>query len=337
MPTSTGGTRLAAVAAVDVRIPVMGRASYVGGAIESVLDQSFPDWSLLVSENGMPDPDVAKALLPYLSDARVRHVRVGDEISAAAHHNRLVQTGEAAYVAVLHDDDRWHPDVLRDRVGALEQDGRCALAFGGARVVDGAGRELQRVLPELAEGVLEPPAFAPFLYGGNVVHVSATLLRRSALEAVDGAFLDAYPMFDDHELWFRLAVRFPVAYLRRCDVDLRRHDAQLSLDRRLRAEERLRLLDRFDRLLAAQLPGAVDEARRHEVRAQVLLSSALDEIERGDARRARRLVGEAAAERPASLLGAKGLAAALGAIGGGPGRRAVEALRRREERRRPFA
>jgi glycosyltransferase involved in cell wall biosynthesis len=330
-------SKIAAVAAVDVRIPVMGRASFVGGAIESVLAQSFSDWSLIVSENGMPDPDVAKALLPYLSDARVRHVRVGEEISAAAHHSRLVQTGEAAYVAVLHDDDRWHPDVLRDRVAALERDDRCALAFAGAVVVDDGGRELQRALPELPEGVLEPQVFAPFLYGGNVVHVSATLLRRSALEAVGDAFLDAYPMFDDHELWFRLAVRFPVAYLRRCDVDLRRHDAQLSLDRRLRAEERLRLLDRFDRLAEAQLPGAIDEGRRHQVRAQVLLSGALDEIERGDRRRARRLLGDAAAERRVSLASAKGLAAALGVTGGRLGRHAVHALRRREERRRPFA
>ena len=157
----------------------MGRASYVGGAIESVLAQSFADWSLVVSENGMPDPDVATALLPYLSDTRVRHVRVGAEISAAAHHSRLVQTGEAPYVAVLHDDDRWHPGVLRDRVAALERDSRCALAFAGAVVVDGSGRELQRVLPDLPDGVLEPPVFAPYLYGGNVVHVSATLLRRS--------------------------------------------------------------------------------------------------------------------------------------------------------------
>lgn len=323
--------------AVDVRIPVKGRSSYVGGAIESVLDQSFPDWSLVISENGMPDPDVATALLPYLSDARVRHVSVGEEISAAAHHSRLVRTGPAPYVAVLHDDDRWHPDVLRDRVAALEADRRCALAFAGAVVVDEAGRELQRVAPELPEGVLEPSVFAPFLYGGNVVHISATLLRRSALDDAEGVFLDAYPMFDDHELWFRLAVRFPVVYLRRCDVDIRRHEAQLSLEHRLRAEERLRLLDRFDELLAARLPGAVGAARRREVRAQILLSGALDEIERGDARRARRLLADAVSQWPASLLGAKGLAAVLGAIGGGPGRRAVGTLRRREERRRPFA
>jgi len=185
--------------------------------------------------------------------------------------------------------------------------------------------------------VLEPAAFTRFLYGGNAVHISTTLLRRSALDVAEGAFLDEYPMFDDHELWFRLALRFHVAFLRRCDVEIRRHEAQLSREHRLRAEERLRLLQRFDRLLAAQLPGAVGGARRREVRAQILLSGALDEIERGDARRARRLLRDAASERPEALLGAKGLAAAFGAIGGAPGRWAVEALRRREERRRPFA
>lgn len=267
----------------------------------------------------------------------MRHVSVGEEISAAAHHSLLVQTGDAPYVAVLHDDDRWHPGVLRDRVAALERDSRCALAFAGVVVVDGTGRELQRMLPRLPEGVLEPSAFVPFLYGGNAVHISAALLRRSALHDAEGAFLEAYPMFDDHELWFRLAVRFPVAYLRRCDVDIRRHEAQLSLQHRLRADERLRLLRRFDELLAARLPGAIDGARRREVRAEILLSGALDEIERGDVRRARRLLGDAASERPAAMLGAKGLAAARGVVGGSPGRRAVESLRRREGRRRPFA
>jgi glycosyltransferase involved in cell wall biosynthesis len=260
----------------------MGRASFVAGAIESVLDQSFEDWSLVISENGKPDPVIASTLLPYLSDARVRYVSVNGEISAASHHTRLVTNGEARYVAVLHDDDRWHRGMLADRIALLERHDGSAFAFSGARIVDDGGGELMTNLPELPGGLQAPASFVPFLYGGNLIHVSTTVLRRSALEAVGAAFHEEFPTYDDHELWFRLAVRFPVVYLRQCDVDVRRHGAQLSLERKLRGEERLRLLDHFDGLLSADLPGAVSPGRRRQVRADVLLSSALDEIQRRD-------------------------------------------------------
>jgi hypothetical protein len=315
----------------------MGRPEYVGDAIESVVAQSFSSWSLVVSENGRPSSRVAAAIKPHLSDPRVRHVEVGGELSAATHHTRMLQSGTASYVAVLHDDDRWHRDFLRDRVGLLEDEGRCAFAFSGARIVDAHGRELTPALPDLPDGVQEPSSFVPRLYGGNMIHVSATVLRRSALLAVDASFREDFPTFDDHELWFRLAVRYPVVFLRRCDVDVRRHETQLTRSRPFHGEEHLRLLERFDVLLAESLPGAVNGARRSQVRADVLLSCALDAVQRGEPKHGRELLGAAIRARGGSLLTGKGVAAALGSWGGRPGEWAVDTLRRRSAQRRPYA
>jgi glycosyltransferase involved in cell wall biosynthesis len=314
----------------------MGRATYVAGAIESVLAQSLKRFELVVSENGEPVPEIAAAVAPYLSDPRVRHVQTGRELSAAEHHTRLIRLGAAPYVAVLHDDDRWHPDFLRDRVAFLTEHTDCGLVFSGARIVDASGRGERAALPPLAPGVHPQGVVAAALYEGNFVHVSTTLLRRAALAAVNAAFLDAFPTFDDHELWFRLALRFPVGVLARVDVDVLRHEAQLSLDRPLHSEERLRLLERFDDLIAQAGPDPVPAAARRRARARVLLSCALDAIERGDARRGRGLLARALRDRPASLLDGRALLAGVGALGGAPARRLVHAAREVSARRRPF-
>ena len=68
---------------VDVRMPTRSVAPYIDQAIGSVLAQTRPDWTLLISENGAPGGKLEQDLRPYLADPRIGYQAIGADLSAA--------------------------------------------------------------------------------------------------------------------------------------------------------------------------------------------------------------------------------------------------------------
>jgi glycosyltransferase involved in cell wall biosynthesis len=249
---------------VDVGIPAYCKPEYLEEAIESVLAQTLPSWRLLVSDDSPPDESVAPVVEPYLSDPRVEYVvsRTGD---CARNWTRVIQTGSAPYVAILHDDDRWHPEFLERHVAFLEREPECGFVCSSARIIDGGGKVVGQSRLYLDEGVYPPEVIAPMLLRKNLVKVAAVLVRRSAYEAVGPEFMDTLT-YPDWEMWLRLALKFPMGYLRRRDADYRVHAlASTTVDHRDR-ETVLELHRHLDALVERELPGArlgpVERARR---------------------------------------------------------------------------
>ena len=133
------GSLIDPIKLVDVGIPTHDRPVFVVEAVESVLAQTFERWRLVVSEDGPGNPEVAAALRPYLDDPRVTHEVSGRPLGAAANMSRVLASGSAPYVAILHDDDRWEPEFLERRVDFLEAHPECAFVFSGHMDIDGNG------------------------------------------------------------------------------------------------------------------------------------------------------------------------------------------------------
>jgi hypothetical protein len=104
---------------VAVTIPTYNRAHLLAGAIQSVLDQSFADFELFVSDNASTDrtPEVVASF----NDSRLRYVRNAANIGVHANLSRGFVLGSARYVTVLQDDDVMLRDNLRRKVEMLER------------------------------------------------------------------------------------------------------------------------------------------------------------------------------------------------------------------------
>ena len=72
-------------------VPAFNRAYKIAAAVESVMQQTYPAWELVIVDEGSSD-DLAGALSPYRDDARMRLVRhAGNQgIGSAQHGNRGV-------------------------------------------------------------------------------------------------------------------------------------------------------------------------------------------------------------------------------------------------------
>ena len=265
---------------VDVGIPTHGRPAFLAQAIESVLAQTFELWQLTISENGPGSADIAAIIRPYLADPRVRHVTTGHNIGGAGNSTRLIQTGRAAYVALLHDDDRWELEFLARRLTFLEANPACGLVFSACDFIDEHGSVVYRFAPRLNEGLQPRKSFLRTLYRRNVICIPTVLVPRGCYEAVGPAFSDSV-LFYDYEMWLRIAFRFDIGFLNVCDAAYRIHRAQTTHGVGANmGEHRVALLDAVEGILPPDFPSR----ERRRARSGALLRVALEALERGDRR-----------------------------------------------------
>jgi teichuronic acid biosynthesis glycosyltransferase TuaG len=309
---------------VDVGIPTLGNSPYLAESIESVLAQSLPDWRLIVSENGTGTERVRALMEQYLHDPRVRHVVRGEKVGRGTNHNLLIQAGNAPYVGLLHDDDRWHPEFLERRVRFLEEHPSCGFVYSGHVVIDDSGAPIGRTKLRLSPGTHDAATVLPALYRDNFIGCPTVLVRRTAYETVGVGYPDILNY--DLPMWLRLSSTFDVGCLAEWDADYRLHPAQASANRTRLAEEQLLVLETVADL---EVPNSV---RRLSL-AETHVRCALDAVERGERRLALGHLGRAIRAHPQALVRpsvATRMLAALGALAGGEwGRRELTARRER--------
>ena len=136
--------------------------------------------------------------------------------------------------------------------------------------------------PSIFAGLQPQRRFFRALYRQNVIAMPTVLSRRSAYETVGPDFRETI-LFDDWEMWLRIAARFDVGFVDVFDANYRIHTAQKSHDVLSRmGEHRLALLDEVDRLLPLDFP-AVDKRR---ARSGAYFRASYDAFTRGERRRA---------------------------------------------------
>jgi hypothetical protein len=199
---------------VSVCIPTYNRARYLGEAIESALAQTFTDFELVVVDNCSADetPEVAAAYAAR--DARVRYVRNERNLGLVGNFLRCVEVARGDYVALLHDDDVYLPDMLAATAGALAAHPAAAFAYGAAEEMDDEGGVVGLRRWRIGDAVLEPPVAFAQLLAFNSVPPPGILVRATAYAAV-GGYDPAMAPAVDWDLWLRMARRFPVVYIDR--------------------------------------------------------------------------------------------------------------------------
>ncbi len=313
---------------VDIGIPVHGRSRFVCEAIESVLAQSLRRWRLVVSEDGTGTDEVIRAVEPYLGDERVAFVTTGGPVGAARNMTQLLGVGAAPYVALLHDDDRWDPTFLADRVEFLELHPACGFVFSPVTVLDEHGAYVERWRNRVSDGVHEPRDLVPRLLRNNLIPSPSVLTRRSAYEAVGAAFEPRLRRLYDYEMWLRLALHAPVGFLDVTDAYWRVHGDQSSRSLRDRVDDFKTFLEIADELVREGLPSArLSRGERRRTLSSWLLTNALDAVEQGDRSVARSCLREALETYPLSGFDPRVPVATLGLLLGRPARAGVTSVR----------
>jgi hypothetical protein len=215
-------------ARVTVVIPTYNRAQWLAGAIESVLEQTYPALRLVVSDNA--STDATERVVERFDDPRLAIVRRPRNLELNAHWNACIADVRTEYLLLLPDDDRLAPDAVAAAVAVLDAHPRAGLVHGRVDVLDRHGVTIAvgHDMTGLDGDAVESGAafIRRTMELSFRVHASTALIRTEALRGL--ALEDADFPATDLGLWLRLALGWDVAFLARRMASYRVHGDSYS-------------------------------------------------------------------------------------------------------------
>lgn len=192
---------------VSVCIPTYRGAATIAPAIESVLNQTFGDFELIVIDDCSPDD--TQVIVESFSDSRITYQRNTKNLGPQGNWNRCLEVAHGSHFKLLPHDDLLHPRCLESQVAILDADTdeKIALVFSARNVLGPDGRVLtRRSYPAGREGSISSSSVmrACVRRGTNLLGEPGALLFRKSLADKIGAFDATNPYVIDLDYWFRL-------------------------------------------------------------------------------------------------------------------------------------
>ena len=140
---------------VSVVIPTRNRAAFLQAAIQSVLNQTFQDFEIIVVDDASADQTAQ--VIQSFTDPRINYIRHETNKGQGVTRNDGINQASGEYVALLDDDDEWLPEKLEKQVRLLDSSpSKVGLVYTGFCKVDGSSkRVINRVIPEKRGQVFE--------------------------------------------------------------------------------------------------------------------------------------------------------------------------------------
>jgi glycosyltransferase involved in cell wall biosynthesis len=228
---------------ISIVLPTHNRAPYLREAVDSVFTQTYPDWELIVIDDGSTDGTAE--YLGGLQDSRVRlifHERCGNP---ARLRNAGIARAKGAYISFLDSDDLWLPDKLRAQIEALAAVPDSRWCFTGFECIEEHG-EVLSTLAQKSWAARSGWMLEEILKEDILIAMPAVLAEKSLVTEV-GAFDESLGLCEDYDLWLRLAVRAQAIALPAQLTKVRMHAGSYARQRKVQAFEFLERV--FQKLL----------------------------------------------------------------------------------------
>ncbi len=257
---------------VSVIIPTFNRQQFLTQAVESVRDQTFSDFELIVVDDGSTD-GTEEWVAGFAGARCIRQENRG--VSSARNAGIASSSGE--FIAFLDSDDLWKPEKLACQA-AFHREHPDAWISQTEEIWIRNGRRVNQRKKHGKHGGWIFRECLPLC----IISPSAVMMKRTLFREV-GLFDESFPACEDYDLWLRVSARFPVHLIPEPLVVKRGgHPDQLSssvpaLDRfRIRAlekalgqgglnpENRDAALDELDRKCRIYAQGCLKRGRQED-------------------------------------------------------------------------
>lgn len=189
---------------VSVIIPAFNAMPHLPQTIESVLQQTFNDFEILIIDDASTDSTVE--WISQIKDHRIHLIQQTKNQGPNAARNLGINSAKGDYIAFLDADDIWEPAKLFKQVEILERDTHISLIYTSATIINEKGQATGRVFMARKEG----DVWESLIQGNFVDCPSSVIVRRDCFNRV-GLFDVNFRCFEDWEMWIRIAKTYKFA------------------------------------------------------------------------------------------------------------------------------
>ncbi len=214
---------------VSVIMPVYNGEKFVGEAIESVINQTYKNWELIIVDDGSID-NSKKVIAQYISDECIKYIRHKENKGIPAARNAGIPASKGKYIAFLDQDDIWYSSKLKKSVESMTALNNPGLVQTGLVITRNNQAVIRRkegysLLPK------EKLAAHLFLRKKPFSTASTVMVNRRCFSEL-GLMDERLTRWDDQEMWIRILLadeEFSVGCIEEPLVEKRSHASQASM------------------------------------------------------------------------------------------------------------
>lgn len=178
---------------VSIVLPVYNGEKYLAEAIESVLQQTYQNWELIVVDDCSTDR-TASIISEYVkADTRIRAIRNRDNMMLPASLNIGFEVARGEYYTWTSDDNEYEKSALKAMKDYLDYNQDIQMVYADMSIVDDEGRTVRK-----------KPQMAPKCLAYKNV-VGACFLYRKSTALKVGYYNPEFALAEDYDYWIRIS------------------------------------------------------------------------------------------------------------------------------------
>lgn len=182
---------------LSIILPAYNAEKYIAETIESVLNQEYTDFELLILDDGSKDKTAE--IIKTFDDTRIRYIKNEKNLGLIQTLNKGISLAKGMYIGRIDADDVWYnTKKISLQMAYFDTHPDTVLVGTSAIAIDQDGNTLFDMHYPSGEAYIK----SHFLSGNPFIHPSVIFLKEAAVRA--GGFLAEDLHAEDYSLWLRL-------------------------------------------------------------------------------------------------------------------------------------
>ena len=185
---------------VSVVIPTFNHAHYLSRALQSVLDQTYTNWEVIVIDNYSVDN--TDEVMSHFVAPKIIHLKNHNKGVIAVSRNVGIRAAKGEWIAFLDSDDWWTADKLQACYKCITD--KVDLIYHDLEIITDLQPHKRGRIAESWQ--VKHPVLIDLLVRGNVIYTSSVIVRKKLLDKLNG-MNESRDMVaaEDYNTWLRLA------------------------------------------------------------------------------------------------------------------------------------
>ncbi|MBE0682585.1 MAG: glycosyltransferase [Anaerolineales bacterium] len=197
---------------VSVIIPSYNHERYIGECIQSVLNQTYQDFEIIITDDGSQDKTVES--IRQFNDPRIKLLIHDKNKGTSVASNTCINNSSSKFIALLGSDDAWMPEKLEKQVEFLEQNLNVGAVFTREITVNkNSNRVYQTIYSKVFDHALQNHSKVEwarfFFFHGNCLCAPSTMIRRNVFDEI-GLFDERLAGLQDFDMWIKICLRHDI-------------------------------------------------------------------------------------------------------------------------------
>jgi glycosyltransferase involved in cell wall biosynthesis len=195
-----------------VIIPLYNKEPYIKRALETVLNQTYDNFEMIIIDDGSTDEGVR--IVSSIQDTRIKvFSQINSGVSAARNRGALLAKNQ--YLAFLDADDTWEPNFLQEISNLIDEFPYAGIYATNNKFIYPSGKVMLESFSDLFNGnnigIIED-YFGLFAKIQKSPFSNSNLCIPKKIYDEFGGYKEGVKLTEDSDLWCRIALKYDVAF-----------------------------------------------------------------------------------------------------------------------------